>query len=387
MASRNSFGDGRERFRQRECEAGCGGKNSHRFDSKGDRMQRIGIDYYLVADAAEKLKSQGEAPTIDRVRVILGTGSNTTISKYLHQWRNTTAQGNKTEHVSSMTPPDPVQLAVKRVWQQLREETDAEIEEIKASTQAIIDESEEKVAAMTKEGVRLAVLSEGYKEQARLLEAKSAMQQVDLNQLQREHDLLQERNKNLAQRYTDLELTMAKQHADLVQAHHNEMNLVIEKSNAQVSTYEKLIDQQKRHTEDQRNDYMLETDRLKTHQQKIRKDYELLQAVTASKDVELVELKTQLNALKKENENFSTQLQSQEKYWGFFEKNSQVTNNILSELKDIPKFDFSLPYINLINDMQSNINFSMENLGKVTDDAKQTIELFKNFSMNADKNE
>lgn len=351
-------------------------------------MQRIGIDYHLVADAAEKLKAQGEVPTIDRVRVFLGgTGSNTTISKYLHLWRNNMAHGNKTEHAGAITPPDPVQLAVKRVWQQLREETDAEIEAIKTNTQAIITESEEKEAAATKECERLTVLCEGYQEQARLLEAKSAVQELDLNQLQREHDLLQERNKSLAQRYADLELTMAKQFADLTQAHQNEMNLVIEKSNAQVSALEKLIDQQKRHTEDQRNEYMLETDRLKSHHQKIRKDYELLQAVTASKDLELLELKTQLNALKKENEILSTQMQSQEKYWGLFEKNSQVTNNILSELKDIPKFDFGLSCIHLINDMQNNINVSMENLGKVTDDAKQTIELFKNFSVIADKKE
>ena len=213
-------------------------------------MQRIGIDYYLVADAAEKLTAQGEVPTIDRVRVLLGgTGSNTTISKYLNLWRNNRADGNKIDHASVIAPPDPVQLAVKRVWQQMREETDAEIEAIKTSTQAIITESEEKVAAMTKEYERIVVLCEGYQEQVRLLEAKSAVQQLDLNQLQREHDLLQERNKGLGERYADLERCMVKQHADLMQAHQNELNLVIEKTNAEISAFEKLIDQQKRHLE------------------------------------------------------------------------------------------------------------------------------------------
>ena len=132
---------------------------------------------------------------------------------------------------------------------------------------------------------------------------------------------------------------------------------------------------------------MSETDHLKAHHQKISKDHELLQAVTASKDLELMELKTQLSALKKENETLSTQLQAQEKYWGLFEKNSEISHTILSELKNIPKFDLSFSYFNLINDIQSNINFSMENLGKVTEEAKQTIALFKNFSMTADKNE
>ncbi len=345
-------------------------------------MQRLGIDYTLVADAAEKLTAQGEVPTIDRIRVFLGgTGSNTTISKYLHLWRHNTGQSHKSEPANSINTSDPVQQVVTRVWQQLREETDAEIEAIKTSTQTLITESEEKAAHMTQEYERVAALCNGYQEQLRLSEAKSAVQQFDINQLQREQAILEERNKGLAQRYADLELTMAKQQADLTQAHHNEMNLLIEKSNAQIAALEKLIAQQKSHAEDERVKHMQETDHLKTNQQKIKKDYELLQAVSASKDIELMELKTQLIALKKENEMLSTQVQSQEKYWGLFEKNSQVTNNIWSELKDIPKFDFNLPYISLISDIQSSMNLSMESLGKVTQDAKQTIELFKNISI------
>jgi len=351
-------------------------------------MYRIGINYDDVAAAAEKLQLQGEAPTIDRVRVFLGgTGSNTTISKYLHLWRHNTSNVNKTENASTISTLDPVQMAVKRVWQQLREEADAEIEAMKTSTQAILAESEEKVVAITTECKKVTVLCEGYQEKVFLLEAKAAGQELDINQLRREHDLLQERNKGLAQRYADLELTMAKQQADLVQAHQNEMKQLIEKSNAQVTALDKLIDQQKRHAEDQRTDYMRETDSLKTHNQKLRKDFEILQAASSSKDLEIVELKTQISALKKENGTLATQIQNQEKHWGLFEKNNEVTNNIWSELKGMPKFDFSLSCINLISDLQSNINDSMVNLGKVTHDAKQTIELFKNISILGVKSE
>lgn len=351
-------------------------------------MQRLGIDYTLVADAAEKLTAQGEVPTIDRVRVLLGgTGSNTTISKYLHLWRHNTGKSHKSEPANSINMPDPVQQVITRVWQQLREETDAEIEAIKTSTQVLIEESEEKMAQMAQEYKRVAALCEGYQEQLRILEAKSAVQQLDINQLQREQVILEERNKGLAQRYADLELTMAKQQADLTQAHHNEINLLIEKSNAQIAALQKLIDQQKSHAEDERVKHMQEADHLKTSQQKIKKDYELLQAVSASKDLELMELKTQLIALKKENEMIATQVQSQEKYWGLFEKNSQITHNIWSELKEIPKFDLGLSCIDIINNIQSNIKFSMEDLDKVTNDAKKTIESFKSFSINADKKE
>jgi chromosome segregation ATPase len=347
-------------------------------------MQRIGVDYDLVAEAADKLTAQGEVPTIDRVRVFLGgTGSNTTISKYLHLWRNKTASGQKTELVNSINPPDPVQLAVKRVWQQLREETEAEIEAIKTSTQLLLTESEENAEVMAKECEKLTASCAGYQEQLRCLEAKSAVQQLDHNLLQREHDLLQERNKNLTQRYADLESTLAKQQSDLITAHQHEINLLGEKSNAQLSALEKLIDQQKRHADEKGDEDRHEIERLNTRHDKIVKDYERVQAVTVSKDLELMELKTQLTAVKKENDILSTQLQAQEKYWGLFEKNSQVTNNIWSELKDIPKFDLSLPYINILNNMQSHINFSMDNLGKVTSEARHTLEQFKNLSLTA----
>lgn len=265
--------------------------------------------------------------------------------------------------------------------------TETEIEAIKTSTQAILSESEEKVAQLTAECERLTKLSEDYKEQARGLDAKVAMQQLDMNKLQREHDLLQERNKALMQRYADLEATMAKQQADLVQAHQNEMNLVIEKSNTQIAALQKLFDQQKSHAEEERNKHMMEIDRQKTSHLKTKKDYELLQAVTVEKDLELTELKTQLTALRKETETLSSQLQNQEKYWNFFESNNQATKNILSELKEIPKTDFSSSCMNIMSDIKNNISFSNDHFIKVTEDLKQAIELFQNFSMNADKKE
>ena len=55
---------------------------------KRERMSRLGITYEEVAEAALSIEKKGETPTIDKVRAHLGgTGSNTTISKYLQHWR------------------------------------------------------------------------------------------------------------------------------------------------------------------------------------------------------------------------------------------------------------------------------------------------------------
>ena len=56
--------------------------------TKGLRtMARIGIDYESVKQAAIKLLSQGIAPSVQKIRDVLGTGSHTTIATHLKNWR------------------------------------------------------------------------------------------------------------------------------------------------------------------------------------------------------------------------------------------------------------------------------------------------------------
>jgi hypothetical protein len=48
-------------------------------------MSRLGVTYDDIAQSAETLLRKSEEPTIEKVRALLGTGSNTTISKYLQR--------------------------------------------------------------------------------------------------------------------------------------------------------------------------------------------------------------------------------------------------------------------------------------------------------------
>mgnify|MGYP000675127020 CR=1 FL=1 len=51
-------------------------------------MARAGVTYHDVAKAAEAIKIQRQEPTVDRVRVYLGTGSKSTIAPLLKRWRS-----------------------------------------------------------------------------------------------------------------------------------------------------------------------------------------------------------------------------------------------------------------------------------------------------------
>lgn len=341
-------------------------------------MQRHGVDYLLVAQAAEQLTARGEAPTIDRVRVILGSGSNTTIAKYLHQWRNNTVHGYHNEPSTPKAETDPVQLAVKHVWFKLREETDAEIEAIKSETQRLVAEAEQQAEKTAEESTRVTMLCEGLQEQVYALQAQSEIQTIDYKKLESEHGLLQERCQGLMQRYQDLQQSTTKTLEDNAIAHQHEINLLSEKQIHQESLYQKIIDEVKQHAEELRLEYMRETDELKTSYKKISKDLEIAHTNLSSKETAISELKTELSALKSERDGLSARLQDRDKHWDIFKENNSLTNNIWSEIKEIPKMDLATNYINSISEFKLNIEEWMETFKKLTQETTTTFNLMNN---------
>ena len=52
-------------------------------------MARSGVQYEDVQRAIHTLLSRGDAPSVQRIREVLGTGSFTTLSEHLRQWPGT----------------------------------------------------------------------------------------------------------------------------------------------------------------------------------------------------------------------------------------------------------------------------------------------------------
>ncbi len=99
-------------------------------------MARSGIRYEDVQEAAETLLGRGLNPTIQRVREVLGTGSNTTISEHLKQWQQRLAESPKA--VLPPTVPETVMTALKPFWKIAVQQAEAAFEEQRAvATQAV----------------------------------------------------------------------------------------------------------------------------------------------------------------------------------------------------------------------------------------------------------
>ena len=242
-------------------------------------MSRTGITYDEVTAAALAIQANGERPTIDKVRAYLGgTGSNTTISRYLEKWRNQAVHLNfrneKTE-----TAPDLVKAAVEQVWQEMREQTDATIEAIKTETEALVAAAEKKTAVAEGELQRVQKELHDLLQSFQAQSAEKELLLLDVKRLKEEESRLQERYLALEQRYTDMQGLTAHHLADLARVHQQEITRFSAHNQEQEENYKKFIQEMREQYENERHAHMVAVDELKIENQKQKKHtekYELL---------------------------------------------------------------------------------------------------------------
>ncbi len=92
-------------------------------------MPRIGVDYETIKQAAVKLLSQGIAPSVQKIREVLGTGSNTTIAEHLKVWRDEYAQ--KAIHHLPANMPKELISTFEVLWQTAMEQAQNQLAEYK----------------------------------------------------------------------------------------------------------------------------------------------------------------------------------------------------------------------------------------------------------------
>lgn len=198
-------------------------------------MSRAGISYFDVAKAAEQIVGCGKTPTIEQVRNLLGTGSNSTIGPHLRTWRNQ-QEPNQRLALQSNLPEELIAL-MKGLWERVILESNTKIEKITQDLEQEINKLQQQVQTLQQEHAKLQ--QEHAKEKHRnsnLLQEKEAIEQMlnlhktDLialqikqdgmiQQLQEKQDRIEELNLHHQQAQANLEHYHA---ASLEQRQHDE---------------------------------------------------------------------------------------------------------------------------------------------------------------------
>ena len=158
-------------------------------------MARIGINYQDVATAALTVQGRDQIPTVDRIRAILGTGSKSTIARYLKEWKS------KTNHIpGSDDIPEVIIALIKGLWDRLKNEADQKISDHEQEADKVIVEMTAAYNAEQKTNTSLQTNLRNIEEQLhQQIKLSSSLQQT-LEEEKRTIIAISERNNALTQK-------------------------------------------------------------------------------------------------------------------------------------------------------------------------------------------
>lgn len=115
-------------------------------------MARPGITYNEVSNAAQQLASAGKTPTIESIRIILGTGSNSTLGTHLKTWK---AGHDLTQQLASKEKlPEELVATMKGLWELVMNQAEEKIQVIKQNTRQELEKLTKENQALQQESGR-----------------------------------------------------------------------------------------------------------------------------------------------------------------------------------------------------------------------------------------
>lgn len=213
-------------------------------------MARTGITYQDVANAAATVQGHQQTPTVDRIRGVLGTGSKSTIARYLKEWKS------QSENLASCNGvPEELGAIVKGLWERLQQEAEEKIIRFQQEADKEIAEAKLALTNEQKEHLILQNQKRLTDEELHHLSHQHAALQTSLEESKHAATVLTERNNALNQQHEAQKTETARLHQLLS---HVQANLEHYQHSMQ-----KLREEQLLAAENQRLSYEKETEVLK----------------------------------------------------------------------------------------------------------------------------
>lgn len=303
-------------------------------------MSRLGITFEEVAEAADNIQAQGQIPTIDKIRHYLGgTGSNTTISKYLSQWRNNQLPSGIALRDPHQHTPDIVKSAVDKVWQEIKDQADAEIAAAKTLAEEQIEVANKHAASAIQALNELKEQHQQLSDSFNHLMAEKELLALDIKALRAEHQQLEAEHQHLHNQFKETERLTGHHLHDLKQAQEKERISLAE----QYAEREKLLTainhETKKQTENERQQQLITIDNLNTTQQKLLKSIEELKLHEQAQTMTLNHMQTALTLAETERDATKQQVAEQQICINQLASNILIPENTLAELVQQPKIE------------------------------------------------
>jgi chromosome segregation ATPase len=162
-------------------------------------MARPGVTYLEVAKTAQQIVSAGKIPTIESIRIALGTGSNSTLGTHLRTWKS---NQNQTQQIAiKENIPEELIAVLKGLWERVMNQSDEKVQIIHQETQQELVKLKEEVQRLQKDNTYWQQQHQQIKqERDTLIHEKLAIEHL-LTNFKIEIATLTERHVGLEQQY------------------------------------------------------------------------------------------------------------------------------------------------------------------------------------------
>lgn len=116
-------------------------------------MTRPGVTYFDVANVAQQLIVSGQEPSIERIRIQLKTGSNSTIGTHLRTFR---AKQDPLQQLATKEKiPEELIILLKGLWEQVIAQAETQVEAVKTETQQDLTQHKQTIQQLQQNNARL----------------------------------------------------------------------------------------------------------------------------------------------------------------------------------------------------------------------------------------
>ncbi|MDT8878190.1 DNA-binding protein [Halomonas saccharevitans] len=205
-------------------------------------MARSGVRYEDVQRAIDALLSKGEAPSVHKVREVLGTGSFTTISEHLREWR-TQREENRDQPPPHGMPPALQELA-EALWEKAQAAANEALAHYRQEADGRVETARQEAGEASRRAEDAEQRESALSAHLASTEQRLTEQSGELARREAERDTLAEREAKLSRQQARLEQQLADlQQAQEQKAREHQQALAEQASHHQ----ERLTQEEKRH--------------------------------------------------------------------------------------------------------------------------------------------
>src|SRR3990167_3863224 len=110
-------------------------------------MARPGVTYHEVSIIAQQLIAAGKNPTIDAIRIELGTGSNSTLGAHLRTFKERQTQTQQLATKENI--PEELIAVIKGLWERVMNQSEDKIQTIQQETAQDITQLRQEIQSLS----------------------------------------------------------------------------------------------------------------------------------------------------------------------------------------------------------------------------------------------